>query len=146
MLKIRKILTEDKDIILEWRNHPEVYKFALSAEPVSRETHENWFKKILNKPDTFFYMGILDGKKCGTVRYDIFPENKTEAEVSISLSPEFWGRGIATELMKLGEEELKKESSVKIVHATVLNENKASLRLFEKSAFNPYLTKLKKEI
>ena len=145
MLEIRKICEDDKDILLEWRNNPEVYRFALNPAPVSKENHDIWFMKALNNPDLFFYMGLVDGKKCGSVRYDLL-QNKTEAEVSISLAPEFWGKGVAFELMQLGEVLLKKESLVKIVHATVLNENKASMKLFERSSFAPYLTRLRKEI
>lgn len=145
MLEIRKVTAEDKDITLEWRNHPEVYRYALNPTPVSIENHEAWFAKVLSSPECFFYMGLFDGKKCGTVRYDLL-QNKNEAEVSISLAPEFWGKGIGYDLMRLGEERLKKESQVKIIHATVLNENAGSMRLFEKSSFHPYFTKFKKEI
>jgi RimJ/RimL family protein N-acetyltransferase len=60
--------------------------------------------------------------------------------------PNFWGKGIAQELMKLGEERLKIDSQVQVVNATVLNENKASMALFEKAQFNPFLTKFKKNI
>lgn len=145
MLELRKVTEEDKDIILEWRNNPEVYRYALNSTPVARENHDSWFAKVLVNPECFFYMGLSNGVKCGTVRYDLLL-NKVEAEVSISLAPEFWGKGIGYELIRLGESRLKKESQVKIIHATVLNENIGSMKLFEKSEFRPYLTKLKKEI
>jgi RimJ/RimL family protein N-acetyltransferase len=145
VLEIRKVILADKETILEWRNNPEVYRFALNPTPVSRENHEAWFAKVLGNGDCFFYMGLVDGIKCGTVRYDLLAE-KTEAEVSISLAPEFWGKGIGFELMKSAEEYLKRESKVRTIHATVLNENTGSLRLFQKSDFKPYLSKFKKEI
>ncbi|MDD4975391.1 MAG: GNAT family N-acetyltransferase [Bacteriovorax sp.] len=145
MLEIRKVLEEDKEIIIEWRNDPRVYKYALNPNPVSVENHEKWFGKVLSSNTCFFYMGIYDGKKCGTVRYDLL-DNNHEAEVSISLAPDFWGKGLAFLLMNLGEAKLKLDSQVKVIHATVLNENTASMSLFVKSDFHPYLTKLKKEI
>jgi UDP-2,4-diacetamido-2,4,6-trideoxy-beta-L-altropyranose hydrolase len=145
MLEIRKVREVDKDIILEWRNNPSVYKYALNPNPISIDNHEKWFAKVLINETCFFYMGIFAGKKCGTVRYDLF-ENKLEGEVSISLAPEFWGKGLALKLMEIGEARLKSESAVNVIHATVLNENSASISLFLKSEFYPYLTKLKKEI
>ena len=145
MLEIRKIKEEDIDIILEWRNNPSVYKYALNPNPVKKVDHELWFGKILISTGCFFYMGLLDGVKCGTVRYDLQGDDSI-AEVSISLAPEFWGKGLGFELMKLGEAKLKKESLVKIIHATVLNENNASMSLFLKSDFLPHKTILKKEI
>jgi len=145
VLEIRKVTGEDKDIILEWRNNPAVYKYALNPSPVSKDNHESWFEKILKSESSFFYMGLVDGKRCGTVRYDLL-EDVNEAEVSISLAPEFWGKGLGFELMRIGEKRLKAESQVRTIHATVLNENAASMSLFQKLEFNPYLTKFKKEI
>ena len=145
MLEIRKVIAEDKEILLEWRNNSDVYRYALNPTPISKESHEIWFAKVISNPDCLFYMALYKGIKCGTVRYDLMA-NKFEAEVSISLAPEFWGKGIGFELMEKGEDRLKQDSNVKTIHATVLNANAASMRLFEKSDFSPYLTKLKKEI
>jgi len=145
VLNIRKIAAEDKDILLEWRNDPRVYRHALNPNPVQKETHEKWFENILKSQTCFFYMGFFDGKKCGTVRYNLL-DNETEAEVSISIAPEFQGKGLGFELMKRGEEQLKLDSKVKIIHATVFNDNAASMSLFLKSNFHPQKTILKKEI
>ncbi len=144
-MELRRINESDKLIILEWRNDPRVYKYALNPHPVRLEDHENWFAKVLKNEKCFFYMGLVDGKKIGTVRYDI-GELENEAEVSISIAPDFWGQGYAFELMEKGEVLLKKESMVKVINATVLNENTASMKLFTKSLFQPVLTKFKKEI
>jgi RimJ/RimL family protein N-acetyltransferase len=145
MLKIRKVNSGDSEILLEWRNHPEVYKFALTAKPVSQEDHEKWFSKKLNDSNCFFYLGLIDGRPCGSVRYDILNES-SDAEISISLAPEFWGKGIASELINISESILKNETSVQNIIATVLNENKNSMRLFEKNLYVPHLTQFKKKI
>lgn len=145
MLKIKKVSVEDKDILLEWRNDPRIYKHALNPFPVAPEDHEKWFQKIINNKSCFFYMGWFDGQRCGTVRYHLL-ENENEAEVSISLAPKFHGKGLGFELMKLAESQLKLDSQVKLIHATVLNENAASMSLFLKSKFKPHTTLFKKEI
>lgn len=144
-MELRKINESDKLVILEWRNDPRVYKYALNPFPVKLEDHEKWFAKVLTNEKCFFYMGLIEGKKIGTVRYDI-GEILNEAEVSISIAPDYWGKGYAFHLMQKGEEQLKKESAVKVINATVLNENEASMKLFAKSHFQPVLTKFKKEI
>lgn len=145
MLEIRKVNDSDCDILLQWRNNPEVYKFALNPEPVAYNDHINWFNKAINNPRCVFYMGIIDGMPCGSVRYQM-SEDLLEAEVSISVSPEFWGRGVASDMMDKAEKALKKETTVKIIHATVLNENIASMKLFNKANFKANLTKFKKII
>lgn len=145
MLKIRKVIKEDSDLLLSWRNNPEVYKYALNPAPVAPGDHVNWFEKTLKDPRCVFYMGMMDGVPCGSVRYQL-AENLTEAEVSISVAPEFWGKGVASSMMAQAEIELKKETKVNIIHAVVLNENEASLKLFNKANFKPALTKFKKHI
>ena len=145
MLTIRKVQQSDSDILLQWRNNPEVYKYALNPEPVKECDHQDWFKKALINPRCIFYMGLSDGIPCGSVRYQL-SENLIEAEVSISVSPDFWGKGIASQIMQLGEKALKRDSSVKRIHAIVLSENIASMKLFERANFEPLLTKFKKDI
>lgn len=145
MIEIRKVNYEDSDLLLLWRNHPEIYRYALTAKPVLKVDHEKWFASRVNNPLCYFYMGLSEGVPCGSVRYDVLGSDE-EAEVSISLSPEFWGKGIASELMKKAEELLKKESKIKVIFATVLNENKASLRLFEKNNYDSHLTQFKKKL
>lgn len=144
-LILRRVNASDKDILLEWRNDPRVYEYALNPNPVRPEDHERWFAKVLNSARCYFYMGVIGDDKIGTVRYDLF-DNITEAEVSISLSPAFWGKGLAFDLMRQGEVQLKKDSEVKVIHATVLTENTASMKLFAKSGFKGELTKFKKTI
>lgn len=144
-LTLRRVSAADKDILLEWRNDPRVYEYALNPNPVKAEDHERWFAKVLINPQCFFYMGEIGDERIGTVRYDLL-EKKNEAEVSISLSPKFWGKGLAFDLMKQGEMLLKKDSDVRVIHATVLNENTASMKLFEKSEFTADQTKFKKTI
>jgi RimJ/RimL family protein N-acetyltransferase len=145
MIKIRRVKTSDKKILLTWRNNPKIYKYAINPKPISLKDHEKWFKKVLLSSKVFFYIGELNGVPCGTVRYNLLG-SKHEAEVSISVAPEFWKKGIATKLLKLSERNLKNTSQIKIIHATVLNNNLASKELFKKNKFKEYSTILTKEI
>lgn len=145
MLKIRKVIKEDSDLLLAWRNNSEVYKYALNPNKVSHSDHVNWFTKVLKDSRCVFYIGLMNEIPCGSVRYQL-SEDLTEAEVSISLAPEFWGKGIASIMMAQAEDALKHETKVSVIHATVLNENEASMKLFNKANFKPALTKFKKHI
>ncbi len=136
ILSIRKIQEEDRDILLVWRNNPKVYQYALNPKQVMKEDHNLWFTKILTNPKCHFYLGLLNGnEKVGTVRYEEL-EKSEEVEVSISISPEFWGKGVGSILMALAEEELLLKTNVKRIFATVLCANSASLKMFIKSGFN----------
>lgn len=145
MLSIRKVTQEDSELILTWRNDPRVYRFALNSNPVQEKDHETWFKAKLESKKSFWYMGLYDGTPCGTVRYDA-TESEEEVEISISVAPEFWGKGLATQMMALGEKELVKSTKVLKITATVLTENKKSMDLFERSGYETKLVRFKKII
>lgn len=145
MIKIRRVVEEDSEILFEWRNNPEIFKYSLNPNKVSLENHQNWFRKILKDSQCVFYMCIVNDTRCGSVRYHL-SEDGTEAEVSISVAPEFWGRGIASSMLSHTENCLKAETNVTVINATVLNDNKASMKLFSKAEFLPVLTKFKKSI
>ncbi len=145
-LQIRNVSEEDREILLEWRNDPLVYKYSLNANLVSQDEHNTWFDKTLESSQVYFYMGLFNGKRCGTVRY-VLMDSEKEAEVSISISPDLWGKGIAYNLMTMAEQRLAQDSIVETIFATVLSENKASMILFEKSNFqfdkNHFVKKLR---
>lgn len=145
MLKIRKVMHSDCEILFQWRNNPAIYKYALNPKAVEHAEHIAWFEMALKNSKCFFYLGLIDNSPCGSIRYQL-NDDLNEAEVSISIAPEFWGKGIAYKMMDIAEKELIKEVAVNIIHATVLNENEASMKLFNKAGFVPNITKFKKII
>lgn len=145
MIKIRKVTSEDSDLILEWRNNPQVFRYALNPNPIPIEEHQAWFRKKITDNNCIFFLGLYNENPCGSIRYQISKDAK-EAEVSISISPQFWGKKIATELMRLAEENLKKFTSVEVIHATVLDENIASVKLFTNAGFKKNKTHYTKKI
>jgi RimJ/RimL family protein N-acetyltransferase len=145
MIKIRKVNFEDSELLLQWRNDPLVYQNSLAARPVEKADHIKWFNGQLNDSRCLFYMGLSDGVPCGSVRYNL-SDDLMEAVVSISVAPEFWGKGIAFQMMGQAEIALKAESNVEVINATVLNDNIRSMKLFEKANFKPKQTLFKKKL
>ena len=139
-------MKEDSEQILSWRNNPEVFKFFFNPNPVTQDEHGKWFNNILTRSNIYFFMGILDEIPVGTVRFDKIDEESFE--VGVYLDPTFFGKGLGTQLLQQGEDELLKlikEEKIDIV-AKVLPENEASIKLFNKGGYNKQYIKLKKEV
>ena len=69
----------------------------------------------------------------GQIRFD--RQKNKEAEVSISILKDFWGKGFATESLGLAIEEAKKENKISLLTAVIHKENLDSQKVFKKLDF-----------
>lgn len=144
-LKLRKIEKSDSELILNWRNNPQIYKYLLSPNPVMEEEHESWFKLQLANNKVGFYIAYYGDIPCGAIRFD-FNNDLSEAEVGIYIDPMFFGKGLGSSLLNLGEQKVKEKSkSIKLM-ARVLEENTASKKMFLKNDYKIKQITLEKEV
>ena len=132
-IEIRKANENDSPFLFELRNQPSTYQYAKNPRLVEWQEHIDWLEPIL-KGETQRHLFIIefDGQKAGQTRIDI--EDK-EAEVNISLMPEFQGQGIAFVAIEKAMEKISQEQGVKIFRAHVHQDNIASQKLFEKLGY-----------
>ncbi|MEZ8281603.1 UDP-2,4-diacetamido-2,4,6-trideoxy-beta-L-altropyranose hydrolase [Vibrio splendidus] len=122
---------EDIKTVYDWQCHPKTREFALNTEIPTWEEHQSWMKRKLATTTDFFYLveDKVTGKKLGVLRLDkIEPKNYL---VSIFVAPEAYGLGIATAALKMVDA-IHPELTL---HATVLECNKASQKLFKKANY-----------
>lgn len=142
---IRKVTLKDSDLILSWRNNPEVYKFLFTPETVAKDAHENWLAKILADENVLFYIAENNNIPIGTIRFDLNSE-KTNAEVGIYLAPDFHGKGLGTTMLEWGEVEARNTyKTLECVIAKVLVENIASEKMFLKAGYKKHFIQLEKK-
>jgi len=122
---------DDMPTVFEWQQHPSTREFALTPEPPSWEQHQRWMSTKISTTDNYFYMArdMVNGHPLGVIRLD--REITGEYLVSIFVSPEHYGRGIAKTML----------AQCCVIHpnltlnATVLEANLASQKLFERAGF-----------
>lgn len=119
MIALRQMTMNDADRMLEWKNYPETREFAIQThEVIKKENHIKWLYKNL----IHFRIIECDGEVCGAVRVQ-------DNDVSIWIDREFWGKGIATGVIKMVS---KEGTTAKIVAGNI-----ASLIVFIKAGFLP---------
>jgi len=74
----------------------------------------------------------MHGQPVGQLR---FLTGEDRATISISLVPEWRGRGLALEIINLGVEKFFRMSNVRAIDAYIKPGNAASLRLFPRAGF-----------
>jgi len=131
---IRKAGTSDKKFLWQLRNKPYVFKYSRVSKPVKWQEHINWITPILEgESNKELFIISADGAPAGQLRFD-YGDNK-EAEISISLLKEFWGKGIAKRAIRSGVRRLEKQGKVKTILAEIGKDNVGSIELFEKLNF-----------
>lgn len=122
---------KDISLVYQWQCHPQTRKFALNPSCPTWQEHEEWMARKINSLDDYFYIikPIGSEQSVGVVRLD--KEKANNYLVSIFIAPDHYGKGIASQALKL----LDKMHPNNIVHATVLQDNLASQKLFEQSTF-----------
>jgi UDP-2,4-diacetamido-2,4,6-trideoxy-beta-L-altropyranose hydrolase len=132
-LRLRRIQEKDCRQLWDWANDPEVRPVSFATEPISWERHLEWFNLKLHDPNAVLYL-VTDscGLPVGQVRYQI---DKARAAVSISLAPQFRGKGYGKAILAMATEDLFRTTTVKQIDAYVKPSNTASIRLFARAGY-----------
>lgn len=132
-IKIRNLKDDDAYDLFEWRNHPDVRKRSFNVDCISWEEHEKWFNIKIKDKKTVIYIVCLKDEKLGSIRFDRSDEC---IKVSVVLSPDFWGKGFGSEVIRLGTAKFIKDKKPKVpIIAEVKTENVASLKSFMKANY-----------
>lgn len=124
----------DLDWILACRNDPVTRCNSLQSMEISREEHENWFRRSLSMHDRRLLIVEKEFEKIGILRFDQVDEQKIE--VSINLIPEARNRGY-------GETILEKAATLAVncwpqtstLLAKIKKNNIPSIKCFTKAGF-----------
>ena len=132
-LQLRPAKQEDAKLIFDWRNHPAIRKISINPDPLDWKTHESWFRKVIQDENRVVYIAELNHTPTGVIRFDI---EDGHAEVSLYLAPEQTGKGLGTQLLSKGEEQvLQEHPRILQFEATVLEGNQASHSLFRRCGY-----------
>jgi len=133
---LRRATKEDVNQVYTWQCHPNTRKYALNKSVPTYAEHCDWINRKLQSVVDYFYL-IVDDKQrdVGVVRLDL--QDSGHYLVSIFVDPKFYGHGIALTALK----QVDFIHGYMCIEATVLEENVASHRLFNKAGY----TKLNSE-
>jgi UDP-2,4-diacetamido-2,4,6-trideoxy-beta-L-altropyranose hydrolase len=135
-IHLRRALALDAMWLLDLRNHPSTRIASLSTDIVPLPSHLEWLDKALRDPARLLLIGMIGDQRIGTTRFD-FGESR-KATVSISIDPEFQGRGLAPDLLRQSEHwAMAHQPALNTIAAVVRQENSRSRKLFSTSGYVP---------
>lgn len=105
-LRLRAIEREDIPRFLRWLNDPEVRRFLVMHEPLSRAREERWFEEQLSRPNELILaIEVLVGNEwvhignVGLHRIDL--KNRTAVLGIVIGEKDFWGKGYGREAIRV---------------------------------------------
>lgn len=111
--------------------------YSEEDKPYTLAKEEEWIKSTLNSDRSFIFIAKLDGKIVGSANFGPV-SNKVRlahrCEMGLSVSKQFWGLGIASEIMKVLIEKAK-ETRFEQIELQVVEENSAARHLYKKFGF-----------
>lgn len=135
---LRPLEEKDTDLILKWRNDPEIMEKMISSHPISREEHLRWFHGLQKKNDRleFVIVTINEEQPIGTVSLKDIGLQHSKAELGKLIGERKYRRkGYATEAAKLLVEYGFKRLGLNRIYARVLEYNEANIQLDKKLGF-----------
>ncbi|MDB9873019.1 GNAT family N-acetyltransferase [Flavobacteriaceae bacterium] len=135
LVSLRKINHEDRDIILFWRNDPEIISYGTTQNAVSQDEHNTWFAESLLSNYRLIFIIEYNNKPIGQIRFDKTRNSLVHCFISIYLFSHK-NMGIGTKILKNGIELMCEDwNAIKIIVAEVLTKNINSQKFFQKNGF-----------
>lgn len=138
-INVRRLTLDDIEAMYSIYSHPDVARYVDDGKPILFEDCEKWIKITdQNFIDRGYGMMAFESRSeskvigCGGI---VHPGGQPEPEIKYAFHPDFWGKGLATEvitsLLKYAHEKLELRSFITTVHP----ENKASQNVLTKLGF-----------
>lgn len=129
---------EHIEMVRVWRNNQDIRKFYFSWQMISKSQQKKWYERYSND-DSQVVFAIIDNSSkefIGTIalyKIDHFHQN---AELSTLIgNKNYWGKGIATEALRLLCRYAFCEMNLNKIYTYVLKTNMASIKKNENNGF-----------
>lgn len=130
MIKLRKVQDEDLQVFFALLQDVVSVKMAgfTSKDPSDKGAHDDHWAKIRSQPDTTISTILFEHAIVG---YVASFNRMDDLEVTYWIHRGHWGRGIATEALRLFLEVVE----IRPIHGRVAKDNLGSIRVLQKNGF-----------
>ena len=130
-LELREVADADLPIFFEQQLDPEANWMAAftGKDPADREAFERHWEQVRREPEIVMRTIVVDDQVAGHVSSYI---EEGEPEITYWLGRAFWGRGIASQALRLF---LDHVNGARPMRARVAKDNLASLKVLQKCGF-----------
>lgn len=123
---------EEKKMILEWRNHPEIRKWMYNQDEITLKEHLNFIESLKRRKDQLYFLVKKENEFIGVIDFTHLLENKS-VHMGIYSNPDTKGNGkiLLYEIIQYAFKTL----NVKKIYSELFEENKRAYNLYKKFNF-----------
>lgn len=97
MIHLRDVQVQDRDMLLHWRNLPEVAKYMYTDHIITPEEHDAWFQRMPHDSTRRFWIIVCDGIDVGLVNiYGLDHQNRRCDWAFYVADPSARGKGVGS--------------------------------------------------
>ena len=130
---------DEKKMVLEWRNHPNIRKWMFTQEPISLQTHLSYIDSLRNKKDRIYFLVKKDSEAIGVIDFTNIDPKMKIAELGVYANPAI--KGVGTLLMTSLIDYAFSMLNVDTLISEVFEENEPALKLYKRYGFKEMSTK-----
>ena len=140
MFRFRKCDLGDGDLLLSWRNDPEIRAVSFDSDFIEPDAHYAWLRRCLaSDRNVISIIEDAAGKPIGQYRLE-FGEHFQDARLILGLIPSLRGMGIGTALIESASRMAMSTDRNLEVYANIKSTNVISQAAFRKAGFYPTST------
>ncbi len=127
---------DEKKMVLEWRNHPDVKRWMLSSKDISLEEHLKFIQNLADADDKYYFLVKNNDDYIGVIDFTSIKHIDKTAEIGLYAKPYLRGVGsiLMHSLLCYGFDVLK----CKKLYVTAYLENEKAISLYKKYNFTQY--------
>ena len=130
---------EEKEMILKWRNHPEIRKWMYNQDEIKLEEHLRFIDSLKSRKDKLYFLVKKEDEFIGVIDFTQLVEKKS-VHMGIYSNPKIKGNGkiLLNKIIDYSFNNLK----VKRIFSEVFAENKKAHNLYKKFNFKDISEKI----
>jgi len=125
------LTSSQKEMVLEWRNHPLIQNVMYSKEHINLKDHLSFIRSLENNMTKKYFLVDKDNKYIGV--FDFININKNDAELGIYTNPNLKGYGKI--LLETLLTYAFKTLHLKKIYAEVYIDNEKAIKLYKEFHF-----------
>ena len=133
LINFTELTNDEKLMVLEWRNHPEVRRWMFTQEPIEKENHLSYIDSLETRSDRVYFLVKKEGDPIGVIDFTAIDLKKEQADIGLYANLNV--KGVGSDLMHTIIEYGFEELHVKRLISEVYKENTKAIALYERFEF-----------
>jgi UDP-4-amino-4,6-dideoxy-N-acetyl-beta-L-altrosamine N-acetyltransferase len=133
LLNFTSLNLDEKKMVLEWRNHPNIRRWMFTQEEITLEDHFKYIESLQSKGDRAYFLVKRDSQAIGVIDFPNIDRKATSTEFGIYADPQIKGVGkfLMENIIKYAFEHLDVETLI----SEVFEENISAIKLYRRYNF-----------